>query len=337
MRVLAIVASLDDPSARFRVGQFVAPLSERGITVETEAVPGGFRARRALFARARGFDAVLWQRRLLPPLDAAALRSAARRLVFDFDDALPFRDSFRGASASLARRVKFRAALRRSDVVLAANETLAKLARPHAREVVVVPTVVDAHGTEGARAWGGGTTRHASEAFVAGWVGSAATLPYLDAIRHPLEEVARTLGSGRFRLAVVADRRPEWGEGFLDFRPFAIERERRDVAGFDAGLGPLSDDAWARGKSGLKLLLYGAEAVPAVASPVGVQSEIVRDGVTGFHARSGEEWVDRIARLARDPALARRMGLAAREAVVARYSVAAAIDLLRRALTGIPA
>lgn len=318
--VLALVADPCDPSARHRIVQFVAALGERARDVTVRAIPGGGRERRRLFRSAREFDTVFWQRRLLPPWHAAALRAAARRLVFDFDDALPYRDSFRGATLSLSRRTKFRAAVRRADAVVAANAELARLAGPFARRVEIVPTVVDP-----ARAV---VASHGEgDEPVAGWIGSASTRGYLRSIGGPLREVARTIGP-RFRFVVVADALPAPCDPFFELRPWTESSEASDVARLGVGVAPLTDDAWARGKSGLKLLQYAVAGLPAVASDVGVQCEIVRDGVSGFLARTSEEWVDRLVRLLRSPALRAEMGRAARSAAIERYSIGMAADRL---------
>lgn len=66
----------------------------------------------------------------------------------------------------------------------------------------------------------------------------------------------------------------------------------------------MTDDPWARGKCGLKVLQYMAAGLPVVASPVGANKHIVVDGVTGFLAREPEEWVEALSRLEADTELA---------------------------------
>jgi glycosyltransferase involved in cell wall biosynthesis len=83
------------------------------------------------------------------------------------------------------------------------------------------------------------------------------------------------------------------------------------------------DDAWSQGKCGLKILQYMAAGLPVVANPVGVQTQMVQHGVTGFVAETAQEWADAIARLAGDPALRRRLGQAGRNLLEKEYSVAA--------------
>jgi glycosyltransferase involved in cell wall biosynthesis len=87
------------------------------------------------------------------------------------------------------------------------------------------------------------------------------------------------------------------------------------------GIMPLADTEWERGKCGYKLIQYMAAARPVIASPVGVNREIVEHGVNGFLASTTEDWRAALNRLRDDPALRQRMGLAARERVAARYAL----------------
>jgi glycosyltransferase involved in cell wall biosynthesis len=92
------------------------------------------------------------------------------------------------------------------------------------------------------------------------------------------------------------------------------------------------DDPWSRGKCGLKILQYQAAGLPVVANPVGVQAEMVRDGVTGLTATTTDEWVAAVARLAADGELRRRLGATGRRQVEERYSVAAGARAWQAAL-----
>ncbi len=86
---------------------------------------------------------------------------------------------------------------------------------------------------------------------------------------------------------------------------------------------PLPDDEWARGKCGLKGLQYMALGIPTIMSPVGVNSDIIRDGENGFLAASTEDWVAKVSRLVDDAELRLRVGAAARNTVVDKYSLKA--------------
>ena len=89
----------------------------------------------------------------------------------------------------------------------------------------------------------------------------------------------------------------------------------------DIGLMPVPDEPWGRGKCGYKLIQYMACGVPTIASPVGVNCDIVGDGVDGFLAETEEEWVRALETLAADPALRRQMGVVGRSKIVRFYSL----------------
>jgi glycosyltransferase involved in cell wall biosynthesis len=91
---------------------------------------------------------------------------------------------------------------------------------------------------------------------------------------------------------------------------------------------PLTDTPFNRGKCALKLIQYMGAWKPVIASPVGENVVVVRDGESGFLARDAREWVDALDRLADDSALARRMGVVGRSRVEARYTVAEAAHRL---------
>jgi glycosyltransferase involved in cell wall biosynthesis len=104
----------------------------------------------------------------------------------------------------------------------------------------------------------------------------------------------------------------------------------------DIGIMPLPDEPWARGKSGYKLIQYGACGLPVVASPVGVNAEIVVAGETGFTASNGRQWRDALTRLITDAKLRRQMGRAGRMRIEQRYSLEAHssrfVEVIRRAV-----
>ena len=84
---------------------------------------------------------------------------------------------------------------------------------------------------------------------------------------------------------------------------------------------PLVDSRWERGKCGYKLIQFMACGLPVVASPVGVNGQIVSHGVNGFLAQDLHEWEEALRRLLSDKNLRRRMGAKGRKRVKAWYSL----------------
>ena len=106
------------------------------------------------------------------------------------------------------------------------------------------------------------------------------------------------------------------------------ETEAADVQQLDIGLMPLIDNQWNRYKCGLKILQYMGVAVPSIASPVGVNEEIIDDGGNGMLAASAEQWEESLGRLIDDATLRDRLGQAGRQTVEQRYSIQANLPKL---------
>lgn len=70
------------------------------------------------------------------------------------------------------------------------------------------------------------------------------------------------------------------------------------LAAAHAGIMPLPDTPFARGKSAYKLICYLRAGIPGIASPVGENCRVITHGENGFLAGNDEEWVSAIAALA---------------------------------------
>jgi len=278
------------------------------------------------------YDAVILQRKLLPSWQLSALRRSSRHLVFDFDDAVPYRDSYdpRGPHSRWRSR-RFGQAVRTADTVVAGNDFLADCAlRSGARveRVHVIPTCVDTGGYPSARY----DHSHSAGTIDLVWIGSASTLQGLEQSLPIWERLAKAVP--QLRLRVICDRFPEAFPVPIVPIAWDEETEARELAAGDIGVSWLPDDLWSRGKCGLKVLQYHAAGLPVVANPVGSHREIVQDGETGFLATTPDEWVDAVTRLADDARLRQRMGLLGRQRVEADYSVSAWAETFVTSMTG---
>lgn len=316
MKVVALVESADHVCCRYRLAAFRPALEPAGYDLRLEPLPRSLWGRLRLYRSLRTADAVVLQRRLLSGPELSLLRRRARRLIFDFDDALWLRDSYSPKGfESRNRSHRFRAAVGAADAVFAGNPTLAAEARRHssADRVTVIPTCVDPaaypvadHGT------------HSAVRLV--WVGSSSTLQGLERFRDTLDAIGR--GAPGIRLKLICDRFLTFDHLPVDPVRWSAATEAAEIAASDVGIGWVPDDPWSRGKCGLKVLQYQAAGLPVVANPVGVQADFVRDGATGFLAETREQWVEAVRRLAADAGLRRRLGEAGRKQVEERYGVA---------------
>jgi len=133
----------------------------------------------------------------------------------------------------------------------------------------------------------------------------------------------RLQGKQAFRFRVIAGtHRPDLKLDFEWF-PYSPQTEPALLAGACAGLAPLGDSLYARGKGGYKVKTYLAAGVPPVASPISHHVNMVREGVNGFLPKTEEEWETALTSLILNQNLAARMGKQARADAVAKYSYSA--------------
>lgn len=265
---------------------------------------------------------VIWlEKEALPWLPWALERMALPGgipFVSDYDDAVFHRyDKHRHALVKGLLGRKIDKVMAHSAVVTAGNSYLAERARSAgARHVEIVPTVVDTDAYQAKPPLARTGKRKI------GWIGTPETwvnfgVPLLDLVR----DVARKRG-GVFR-AVGAGRHEGGSTAEVEFLDWSEEEEVSLIQGMDIGIMPLPDTPWARGKCGYKLIQYMACGLPVVASPVGVNREIVEPGVNGFLADTDEEWRQALDMLLRDEDLCRRMGAEGRKKVERHYSLQA--------------
>jgi glycosyltransferase involved in cell wall biosynthesis len=153
-----------------------------------------------------------------------------------------------------------------------------------------------------------------------GWLGTPGGLGHLEDLAGVFRHVSSKVEG--FRVKIVSS-------GFIDLpgvevvkKRWRLEEEIADLQTFDIGIMPLQDSLWTRGKCGYKILQYMGVALPVIASPVGINTELVRHGETGFLAAGEAAWGEGLLALARDAGMRETMGLAGRAAVVTRYSLA---------------
>ena len=312
MKFLFLVQSLHGASSRYRVLQFLPFLQDAGVEAQVNPVPSGWLERRRLFQSASGYDLVFLQKRLLDAWLVRTLRGHARRLVFDLDDATMVRPS---GAPSWRRRARFRRLARAADLVIAGNGYLGDAAQAHAAQARVIPTVLDLRRYPDAPNW------PESPHFTLGWIGSRSTLPYLESIAPAIDELAAELP--QLRLKIVCNAFFDLASVPVLKKAWCSDEEAADLQSMDVGLMPLPDNAWARGKCGLKILQYFAAWRPTICSPVGVNTQIVAADDNGLFASRPGEWKDAIGRLARSPESCRVMGASAHARVADAYSLEA--------------
>jgi len=326
-------------STRQRLLQFLPSLEAAGIAVDYHsllgdgyvqglvagqrpspaAVAGSYLRRLGQLLAPPDCDVIWVYAELFPFLPAQFERLAflgGKPLIYDFDDA--FFAAYQESPNALVRRGlgdKLEPLLRGAAACTCGNDYLRDYAARFCERTLVVPTVVDTglYRPLGQIDGNGPPT--------IGWIGSPSTwvdvrplLPLLSDLHRETGARFRAVGAGA---AAAADR----FEG-LDLVDWSEAGEVAEVQAMDIGIMPVRDLPFQRGKSGYKLVQYMACGLPVVASPVGVNRQIVTEGVNGFLALDDGQWREALLQLIADAQLRRRMGQAGRRLVEDSYSLA---------------
>lgn len=326
MRVAAFTGSRTFGSPRFRVRQYIPVLREYGIHI-TEYVarfgswPPLNKALRPIWfpatmldripgiVRSYGHDLTLLQREMVSTL-VTLERFTRRPRLLDVDDAVWLH---RGSETN------FGEIARMCDGVICGNSFLEENVKKWQRETTVLPTAVD---TE--RFVPPADLTKANARPVIGWSGNSSGLQYVMRIEGALAKLLREHRDCVLR--IVSEKVPKFSildTSQVEFIPWSPENEVRTIQEMTVGLMPIDDSLYACGKCSYKMLLYMSCGVPVVVSPVGMNAEVLGLGELGFGASTGDEWIESVSWLLRNPEKRKAMGTEGRRAVEQHFSLRA--------------
>jgi glycosyltransferase involved in cell wall biosynthesis len=280
--------------------------------------------------KSRRFDLIWIEREFFPWLPSWAPLLLSRwgiPYVVDYDDAVFHRyDLHPNGIVRTLLGSKIDVIMRRASLVLAGNDYLAARARcAGARRVEILPSVIDLDRYLG-------TSKGKNRVFTIGWIGSPATSKYLKQVCPALAHVC---GNNKARVTLVGSGQLELSGVPTEIRDWSEDTEVASIRDFDVGIMPLPDEPWTRGKCGYKLIQYMACALPVVASPVGVNRQIIDQGICGYLSTTTEDWVRALADLRDNGTNCEGMGKAGRIKVEKQYCLQVTAPRLLSLLRGV--
>lgn len=200
-----------------------------------------------------------------------------------------------------------------SNLTIVGNKFLYKYAKQYNDNVAIVPTSIDTN-------YHIPTKNKKNNAVCIGWTGSSTTLKHFEEILPVLIKIKEKY-KNKVVFKLIVDKKYCLSELDLTSTPWSKETEVSELNKIDIGIMPLPNDKWSKGKCGFKGLQYMALEKPAVMSPVGVNTEIINNGVNGFLADSNKEWFDVLEKLINSETLRTEIGKNGRQTVVEKYSL----------------
>lgn len=265
-------------------------------------------------------------------------RRYSRCFIFYFDDPIWLSKNYFGRS--LERKIQ--EIIRMADWVFVPHGYLADYAQRFNSWVLTFPMSIDtrlysmkssaASGSSGNR--GGilkyrkndnmkglpGKTYQMDEKVVLGWSGGPWNYPELMELVNILQEIKEKTNT---EILIQSGGPPplEIQQIGVTYVPWWKDTEVNTIQRMDIAICPLRDSPWTRGKFSIKLLQYMACGIPAICSDVGVNREIIIDGLVGFVVKGEEEWRTKILTLIHDKEKREKMGRAARQRAENSYSL----------------
>jgi len=253
---------------------------------------------------------------LTPAMGASLLKG--RKYVLSFDDAV-------WAKHDPGAEIKsWGPLLWGASGIVVANAFLRKAIGPWQRHMLQLPTAV------GLNQYPFCSEEEKYPRFTVVWIGNPFTYRYIKSHADALRAMAKAVPEMELLIVATGKLPPIPGVPmrFVDWNDDAAPEL---LARAHVGIMPLDDDPFSQGKSAFKLIQYTAAGIPSIASPVGENSKVIRDGETGFLARTPDEWAEALRVIAADPNLRIRMGEIAHDCA-GEYDIAAAAPQLIRFL-----
>jgi len=252
------------------------------------------------------------------------------KFILDFDDAIFDRPMWRTKNL-----------IKIADTVITGGQYLAQYARKFNSNVEIVPTSYDPAVYNIER-----YTRKPSGAKInIGWIGYGPNhRENLKMVIEPLRILAKKYPLKFTCIGVLGDNEIKTmfsSIDNLDFIPVdEIEWIDETVAAseifqFDIGIMPLLDTVRAQGSCGGKAMQYMALGVATLASPVGENRFLIKDGENGFLASSEQQWTQKLESLIINGDLRKYMGENARKTILEQYNIDINVNKIYRIITGL--
>jgi len=248
-------------------------------------------------------------------------------IIVDYDDAIFHR--YDQSSNGIIRYIfsnKIDQVMRAADIVITGNDYLKVWAeKAGARRVIHLPTVVDL------KRYSPKYPNGNIEQTVVGWVGSPITAKYLESLGDIISSLS---DSKNIQFVAIGANHTQFNKLPIEKKEWSVKCEVSEIQKFDIGIMPIPDEPFERGKCAYKIIQYMACGIPVVASPVGMNSKVVKQGINGFLASTNREWASAIKELSSNPSLRKKLGDNGRNMVEEQYCLDKTAPILKGVLTG---
>jgi glycosyltransferase involved in cell wall biosynthesis len=314
--------NVEHSSSRIRALQYIPYLEEAGFIVKWLpripskknssltnrfffAVQKRFFLARIFFAIAFSHYQILFiQRFFVPRWLLMYCKRKMKPIVFDFDDAIYI--------SAIDNRAfeKTISSIRLSDLVISSCPVLHKFSLKYNSASVIITSAVDANAVL--------PSDSKNKILTIGWIGSKWTSKYLSIVEPVISRLSERY---KLRLLLVGASDSLMFKCETERVKWSLEDEPLQLQKMDIGIMPLFDSEFEQAKGGFKLFQYMAAGKPVLASPVGINTDIVIHGVNGFLCADENDWYNYLCCLIEDETERIKMGKHGRDLLFEKYSL----------------
>lgn len=259
----------------------------------------------------------LWVTPIGPPIFEWLTIKLAKKVVYDIDDMV-----FLGHSSdanklwkNLKGKSKMIYLMKKANHVITCTPKLDEFVKQYNKNTTDISSTVDTCNRYIAK-----SNYQNKEQIVLGWSGSHSTSKYLYLLSNVFKELSK---KHNFKLVVMGDKNFKIEGVNVEAIEWREDIEINTLQKFDIGLYPLPDEDWVYGKSGLKAIQYMALGIPTIATAIGANFRIIKNGINGFLVNpfDDEGWLNKMELLIKDVNLRKKLGKAGRKTIEKNYSI----------------
>ena len=183
MKVLFLIQGFSVAASRYRVLQYIPYLRSKGVEATVSLYPRTLKENFRFFNALSQYDIVFLQRKRFNQPRLGLLRRKAKRIIYDFDDSVMYRNSKAEDPVSSTRRRRFVQMIKNSDFVIAGNEFLKTEVLPFNPNVEVIPSAIDEE------RYSLKTYPVQQERVTLGWIGDHGSIHYLEKMKPIFERI----------------------------------------------------------------------------------------------------------------------------------------------------
>lgn len=230
------------------------------------------------------FDVIFIQRTLLSLLELKILKLYKKKIIYDVDDGIfLYNDNM---------MAKFKNTVRIADKVIVSTPFLKHFLSQYEVNSDIIYSSVDSKKFFR-------KDPENNNKIVIGWSGSSSTLKYVVDIIDIIINILNKYENTEFHY-ISSDDKLSHLHARIHFFKWHELSEPEIIRQFNIGIMPIPDDIWSKYKGGYKLFMYLMSDIPVIASPVGINSDIVNHVYNGYLAESPIEWFNYLDNLCKD-------------------------------------